>query len=50
MKHFNIEDAITEKEVEQVVRKIEGRINFVGQVRGNMDKIFLGLRRNFLKR
>ncbi len=50
MKHLNIEHAITEIEVEQFARKIEGRINFVGQVRGRDDDIFLNLRSNFRRK
>ena len=48
MRNLNVEESgVTEKDVEQFVRKIEGQINFVGMVRGRYDEIYLNLRKEF---
>ena len=46
-KHFNLKDIVDEKLRGRFVYRLEGYINFVGQVRGKNDSVYLKLKQQF---
>jgi RNA-directed DNA polymerase len=45
--HFKCVDKPSEKQLANFINKLDGYINFIGQVRGKKDAIFLGLKKEF---
>jgi len=46
-RHYNLNDGITYKDTERFINRLKGYINFVGQVRGKKDAVYLRLKQWF---
>lgn len=46
-KHFNIENEVTERQMDFFINRLEGYINFVGQVRGKKDALYIKFKLSF---